>query len=66
MGNIVLIRPYPVLSEAENFPTDSPPIGLLALSAFLKVYGFNVSVIDLCAEPHTDIVSEIILISYRK
>ena len=62
MSNILLIRPHPVVDDTKNFPTESPPIGIISLGSFLRSKDMDVKAIDLCTDAQTDIVSEILKI----
>lgn len=57
MNSVLLIQPRPAIGDedTENFPTESPPIGVITLGAFLRSKGIDVHVVDQCANPTMDI-----------
>lgn len=59
MSNVLLIRPIPALDDTQNYATESPPIGIISLGAYLIKKGINVSVIDYCTDPRVDVIDVI-------
>jgi radical SAM superfamily enzyme YgiQ (UPF0313 family) len=59
MSNVLLIRPIPALDDTQNYATESPPIGIISLGAYLRTKNINVSAIDYCTNPQADAVETI-------